>query len=127
MTATLPPRRRRAAATALDVVLGILFAAVGLVFGLVSVALAQQYAGINDGLCTGGDYAGLTCNATALTVTLNLMIWVSVIGWALTTGMFIVRLVQRRWGFYFTAIGLALLIAVFYTGTAVVGQIAVTR
>lgn len=126
MTRTAPePRARRSVAlVVLDVVMGAAFAVIGLVFGLVAVAVAGQIGHVNDGLCTAGPYEGIECDAGALSLLVNALIFVTVIAWALTTGMFVVRLIQRRWAFYWPIIGLVILVVAFYGATAIAGQIA---
>jgi hypothetical protein len=116
--------RRSTGLVVLDVVLGVVIGVVSLVFGLTVLWYADRFGAINDGLCTGGPYSGLECNATALSITVNAMIAVTVVGWAVTSGMFIVNLIKRRWAFYWTLIGFAVLLVTYYVGTAIVGQIA---
>jgi hypothetical protein len=108
----------------LDIVVGIIVVFLGLLLGLIVVAAATQFGAINTGVCTSGPYEGLTCNAGALSFTVGAIIVVALLGWALTTGMFVVNLIRRRTAFYWPVIGFVIVVASFWIGTYVIGLIA---
>jgi hypothetical protein len=103
-----------------DIAVGVIFALLGGIATLVAVATAGQYGAVNDGLCTAGSYPGVQCDAGYLSAVTIGMTVVAVLGWAVLTGMFVVRLVQRRYGWYFPVLGFALAIAVVWIGSALV-------
>jgi hypothetical protein len=119
-----PPRRRNPAALAADIIAGVAIALFGLLLGLVVLASATQYSHLNDGICVDGPYSGLTCNANALTIAVGLISAVTIFAWALTTGMFVVRLLRKRLAFYWPIIGIVVMLVGFWIGTYFVGQIA---
>ena len=123
-TPAAAPPKRNPIAQALDIVAGAIIALIGVVFGLGFLAIAGQYSHLNDGVCTSGPYAGLTCDPTALTVAVGVMSAVTIFAWAISTGMFIVRLLRRKVAFFWPIIGIVVMIIGFWIGTYFVGQIA---
>lgn len=120
---TVPPRRNPVV-TVIDIVVGVAIALIGIVFGLVILSTAGQYISINEGGCTADSYAGLECNAGALSLAVSALTAVTIFAWAITSGLFIVRLLKRRIGFYWPIIGIVLMVAGFWIATYFVGQIA---
>ena len=123
-TPAAAPLKRNPIAQALDIVAGAIIALIGVVFGLGILASAGQYSHLNDGVCTSGPYSGLTCDPNALVVAVGLISAVTIFAWALTTGMFIVRLLRRRVAFFWPIIGIVVMIIGFWIGTYVVSLIA---
>jgi len=120
----VPARRRNALLITLDIIAGGIVIAFGLVFGLVVYAAGEQYAAINDGVCVNGPYEGLTCNAGALSVIVFATVGITLLVWALTSGMFIVNLIRRKYAFYWPIIGVVIMVASFWIGTYFVGLVA---
>ena len=122
--ATVLPVRRNPIALVADIAAGVAIALIGLILGLAILASAGQYLHLNDGVCTSGPYTGLTCDPNALTVAVGVISAVTIFAWALSTGMFIVRLLRKRLAFFWPIIGIVIMIAGFWVGTYVVSLIA---
>jgi uncharacterized BrkB/YihY/UPF0761 family membrane protein len=119
-----PARRRNPFLIALDVIVSVIVMVFGLVLGLIVYASGEQYAAINDGVCTSGPYEGLTCNAGALSVIVFATVGIALLAWALSVGMFIVNLIKRKYAFYWPIIGVVVMVASFWVGTFFVGLVA---
>jgi len=108
---TAPARRRSRPLVVLDLTLGILVALVGIVFswGIILTALSLP-----------GNYIG--GNESLLSTITTLWIAFAIFGWAISTGMFIVRAIQRRYAFYWPIIGIIIVVLSFYLGAFILGN-----
>lgn len=115
MTTTTPasaaPRSSRPLALAIiDIAAGIIVILFGLLLGLIMLATAGQIR-----LIEGGD-VGLRETVTSILTA------VIIFGWAIPSGMFVVRAIQRRYAFYWPIIGIIIIVVAFYAGSAVIGN-----
>ena len=109
-----PKSARNPALVAVDVVVGVVVLVVALVLGLLIVATLTSYGALADGCGSGG------CDTSGLSAIQLVASAIVVFAYALGLGMFIVRLVQRRWGWYFPVIGAVVMLVAFYAATAAV-------
>ncbi len=72
--------------------------------------------------CTPSQVDGLTCNGTVLSIVCVALIVVAVLGFLVALGMVIVKLIQRRWTFWWPLGANVLMIGLFYLGTWIVVQ-----
>jgi len=113
-TPAAPARRRSPALVALDLTAGIIIALFGMVFTFGVIVTALSIA----------QNLEVTDESLRSTIT-TIMIAVAVFGWAITSGMFIVRAIQRRYAFYWPIIGIIILTLSVYVGTFAASTIAV--
>ena len=108
---TAPARTRSRPLVILDLSVGIFIALFGLVvsWGIILTALSLP-----------GNYIG---GNTSLASTIS-TVWVAVaiFGWALSSGMFIVRAIQRRYAFFWPIIGIIIVVLSFYIGAFILGS-----
>lgn len=72
--------------------------------------------------CTVGDYPGLQCNSTALSLATYGLLTVTILVMFASIGMVVVRLIQRRYTSAWALGGLIILIAAFYLAAWIAGQ-----
>ena len=120
MTST-SPSSRSPLVRGIDIAVGVVIALFGVVLGLGIVALYQQLTGLSAA-CDGIAADGTRCSPAFLATMTNLGIAIVVFGWGLTTGMLVVRLIQKRLVWYWPLIGLAVLVASFYLISLVLGS-----
>ena len=90
----------------LDLIAGILMAAVGGLIGLLVLALLAQVGRLPTDCagCSAGYLSGMVILGTAIVV----------FGWFVTTGLFIVRILRRQLAFWLPIVGIVVIFAAFY-------------
>lgn len=122
MTSTpTPPRRRALAIVILDVAATVVTLVVALVFGLVILGFAAQFAGFTAA-CGPGPYPGLQCNSTVLGFATYGLLTVTVMAFFVGIGMAIVRMIQKRLAFVWPLGAFIVMIAAFYLAAWAAGQ-----
>jgi len=107
---TSPSSRRPLPLAILDIAAGIIIGVIGLATGIGVLATVAQFGALEGG------------NEGLRSATSSALIAVVIFGWAIPSGMFLVRAIQRRYAFYWPIIGLLIVIISFYIGTAIVGS-----
>lgn len=110
MSTAARPRRRPVLAV-LDVAVGAVALLFGLVLGLYALG---TYFVFSSPRCSG-------CDTGPLAVYVIVGIGLTVLIYGLGLGFFVVRMIQRRYGWYFPVAALVLLYAVFFVIAALVG------
>jgi len=97
----------------LDLIAGIVLAIVGGLIGLIMLNLMAQLGNLGVE-CEGIAPDGLRCNPDYLAGMVALGTAIVVLGWFVTTGFFVVRVLRRRLAFFLPLIGIVVMIAGFY-------------
>jgi hypothetical protein len=95
--------------------------AFALVFGLVTVSFVSQLSGL-AAACGAGPYSGLECNSTVLGIATFGLLAVTVLAFVIGLGMAIVRIIQKRFTFFWPLGALILMIVSFYFFTWLASQ-----
>src|ERR1700712_3296665 len=113
---SLSPHQRRRAALIVDRVVGIAIALPTAVIALALLTQLSQFSGLGtgDGVCAGVAADGLRCSPAFLTTMVIVGTALIIFGWAITTGLMVVRFIQKRLGWFLPLIGFAALIVGFY-------------
>lgn len=98
-----------------DVVVGAVIAAFGLVVGAGMLLFISSLSSGAEACADGG------CDATGLTVAVIGGSAVIVFGWAITFGLYLVRAIRRRVAFFLPLIGLVVMVAGAYAAAAGAG------
>lgn len=93
---------------AVELVVGLALAFVGAVFAFGLVVTLSQLGGVAANCAETG------CNGGAVSGVVVLGLATVIFGWAITLGLFIVRLIQRRWAWFWPLIGIVVMVAGFY-------------
>lgn len=110
MSTVAPSRRPRVL-----VVLDVLVASVALIFGLVlGLYLLGSYFVFSQPRCSG-------CDTTQLNIYVIIGIGLTLLIYGLGLGFFVVRQIQRRYGWYFPLAALVLMYVVFFILAALIG------
>jgi hypothetical protein len=117
---TTPPARRRALVV-VDIAVGVAIALLGLLLSLYIVASYEQYRTLAT-TCTGITPTGTECDQGFLDGALAIGYAVTVLGWLLTSGMFVVQVIRRRLAWFWPLIGMVVVYVAFWIVTAVVGS-----
>ena len=96
-----------------------------LVFGLASIYYGSQFSGFALE-CGAGPYTGVQCNGTVLGIATYGLLIVTVLAFCIALGMTIVRIIQKRFTFFWPVGALVLMIAAFYFFTWLASQTAPT-
>jgi hypothetical protein len=107
---TTTPPVRRSPAQIIDIVVGLVLAALGALTGVAFLAVLQQYSGLSQ-LCDGESAEGVRCSPGYLSGMIALGFAGVIFGWFLTTGFMVVRFLRRRFGFWLPLLGVAVMIA----------------
>ena len=108
------PRNR--ALVIADIVASIVLTIFALGIALAIAGNATLYLGVLQE-CTPSQVDGLTCNGTALSIICVGLIIVAVLGFLLALGFVIVKLIQRRWSFWWPLGAIVIMLGLFYLGT----------
>jgi hypothetical protein len=120
-SATAAPRRRKPVLVAVDIAVSVVLLLVAIGMTLVNVGYVTIFPTfIQD--CTIGQYPGLQCNSTALSIATYGLLTVTILAMFASIGLVIVRLIQRRYTFVWALGGLIVLILAFYIAAWVAGQ-----
>lgn|GEM_PF-4166587 len=118
---TTPAPRRNVALVAADIVVSFAILIFALLFGLVALGFAAQFGNFGS-ICGAGPYSGLECNATALGVATYGLLTVTVVAFFLGIGMTIVRIIQKRFTFFWPLGALIVMVAAFFLASWVAGM-----
>jgi hypothetical protein len=105
--ATAGSRLRRGATIAIGAVVALL----GMVVGFSLVLQTLRYSAFGEACAPDG------CSTGLLTTILIVGVGLIIFGWAITTGLFVVRLMQRRRAWFWPPLGILIVIAAFYLTT----------
>ena len=108
-----PARRRSLVLVVLDITVGVIVILFGIVLALGVIVTALSFANLQ------------VTDETLRSTIINVMIAVVIFGWAITSGMFVIRAIQRRYAFYWPIIGIIIIVLSFYLGALVVGPLGV--
>ena len=123
MSSTLDAPRRNIALVAVDIVVSAILLAFGAVLALTVLGYSTLFGTITAD-CGAGPFDGIQCNTTALIVAVYGMIAVTIIGFFLGVGMFIVSLIRKRLTFWWPLGAVILIIIAFYAASWVASMVA---
>lgn len=104
-----------------DIVASVAILAFAFVLGLVTLSFVTQLSGLGA-VCGAGPYTGLECNSTVLGIATYGLLAVTVLAFVIGLGMAIVRIIQKRFTFFWPLGALILMIAAFYFFTWLASQ-----
>ncbi|MBC7590191.1 MAG: hypothetical protein H7226_03980 [Salinibacterium sp.] len=123
MSSTLHAPRRNVALVTVDIVISAILLTFGAVLALTVLGYSTLFGNITAD-CGAGPFDGIQCNTTALSIAVYGMIAVTIIGFFLGVGMFIVSLIRKRPTFWWPLGAVILIIIAFYVASWVASMVA---
>lgn len=120
---TTPAPRRNIPLVVADLIVSFAVLVFALVFGLVAIYYDGQFHGFAIE-CGTGQYTGLQCNAAVLGLATYGLLIVTVLAFCVGVGMTIVRIIQKRFTFFWPVGALIVMILAFFIFTWLASQTA---
>lgn len=103
-----------------DIVAGVILVVIAALIGFIMLGYMSQL-GLLSGVCEGVEPDGLRCSPAFLSTMTIVGIGIVIFAWFLSLGLFIVRVLRRKLGFWVPLLGIVAMIIGFYITSALLG------
>ncbi len=103
-----------------DIVAGVILVVIAALIGFIMLGYMSQL-GLLSGVCEGVEPDGLRCSPTFLSAMTIVGIGIVIFAWFLSLGVFVVRVLRRKLGFWVPLLGIVAMIVGFYITSALLG------